>query len=329
MHRKSVVILFIMILTSAAVMGCSHTDGENNKHVMIETMSMTEKETPSETEQYIEVTLPEVTVKDEPETVTQAETVDCSQLLDGAKEVPVDTSSLWNEQELNNKDKRYPGFKAVALRTSTDKKLLKGIDNGDIRIIEDGNILLIFNGEKSIQIDTEGRNFFGDIGPTKSVLYEDVTGDGHDELILITQEAEIGVYSNGVYVIDLENFEQLSVASDNEIKKEAFSQIYPRIRMYIDNAGILYYVVGDAHDNKIKGSYDTSNGLTRPSAELSNISTMEVKNGIICYRGSVVFKDVNNELPEGVVPDEMCDVCVTLKYNSGTKTFEVDEVTVE
>ena len=28
MHRKSVVILFIMILTSAAVMGCSHTDGE-------------------------------------------------------------------------------------------------------------------------------------------------------------------------------------------------------------------------------------------------------------------------------------------------------------
>ena len=64
MHRKSVVILFIMILTSAAVMGCSHTDGENNKHVMIETMSMTEKETPSETEQYIEITLPEVTVKD-------------------------------------------------------------------------------------------------------------------------------------------------------------------------------------------------------------------------------------------------------------------------
>lgn len=53
MHRKSVVILFITILTSAAVMGCSHTDGENNKHVMIETMSMTEKETPSETEQYI------------------------------------------------------------------------------------------------------------------------------------------------------------------------------------------------------------------------------------------------------------------------------------
>ena len=85
MHRKSVVILFIMILTSAAVMGCSHTDGENNKHVMIETMSMTEKETPSETEQYIEITLPEVTVKDEPETVTQAETVDCSQLLDGPK----------------------------------------------------------------------------------------------------------------------------------------------------------------------------------------------------------------------------------------------------
>lgn len=148
MHRKSVVILFIMILTSAAVMGCSHTDGENNKHVMIETMSMTEKETPSETEQYIEITLPEVTVKDEPETVTQAETVDCSQLLDGAKEVPVDTSSLWNEQELNNKDKRYPGFKTVALRTSTDKRLLKGIDNGDIRIIEDDNILLIFNGER-------------------------------------------------------------------------------------------------------------------------------------------------------------------------------------
>ena len=56
---------------------------------------------------------------------------------------------------------------------------------------------------------------------------------------------------------------------------------------------------------------------------------MEVKNGIICYRGSVVFKDVNNELPEGVVPDEMCDVRVTLKYNSGMKTFEVDEVTVE
>ena len=118
--------------------------------------------------------------------------------------------------------------------------------------------MLIFNGEKSIQIDTEGRSFFGDIGPAQSVLYEDVTGDGHDELILITQEAEIGVYSNGVYVIDLENFEQLSVASNNEIKKEAFSQIYPRIRMYIDNAGMLYYVVGDAHDNKIKGSYDTS-----------------------------------------------------------------------
>ena len=127
--------------------------------------------------------------------------------MDGAKEVPVDTSSLWNEQELNNKDKRYPGFKTVALRTSTDKRLLKGIDNGDIRIIEDDNILLIFNGEKSIQIDTEGRSFFGDIGPAQSVLYEDVTGDGHDELILITKEAEIGVYSNGVYVIDLENFE--------------------------------------------------------------------------------------------------------------------------
>ena len=124
MHRKSVVILFIMILTSAAVMGCSHTAGENNKHVMIETMSMTEKETPSETEQYIEVTLPEVTVKDEPETVTQAETVDCSLLLDGTKEVPVDTSSLWNEQELDNKEERYPGFKAVALRTSTVKRLL-------------------------------------------------------------------------------------------------------------------------------------------------------------------------------------------------------------
>ena len=90
--------------------------------------------------------MPEVTVKDEPETVTQAETVDCSQLLDGAKEVPVDTSSLWNEQELDNKEERYPGFKAVALRTSTDKRLLKGIDNGDIRIIEDDNILLIFNG---------------------------------------------------------------------------------------------------------------------------------------------------------------------------------------
>ena len=43
MHRKSVVILFITILASAAVVGCSHTDGENNKHVMIETMSMTEK----------------------------------------------------------------------------------------------------------------------------------------------------------------------------------------------------------------------------------------------------------------------------------------------
>ena len=79
------------------------------------------------------------------------------------------------------------------------------------------------------------------------MLYEDVTGDGHDELILITKEAEIGVYSNGVYVIDLENFEQLSVASDNEIKNEAFSQIYPRIRMYIDNAGILYYAVSYTH----------------------------------------------------------------------------------
>lgn len=99
--------------------------------------------------------------------------------------------------------------------------------------------------------------------------------------------------------------------------------------MYIDNAGMLYYVVGDAYDNKIKGSYGTTNGLTRPSAELSNTSTMEVKNGIICYRGSVVFKDVNNELPEGVVPDKMCDVCVTLKYNSGTKIFAVDKVIVE
>lgn len=46
MHRKSVAILFIMILASAAVMGCSHTAGENNKHVIIETMSTTEKETP-------------------------------------------------------------------------------------------------------------------------------------------------------------------------------------------------------------------------------------------------------------------------------------------
>ena len=34
MHRKSVVILFITILASAAVVGCSHTDGENNKHGM-------------------------------------------------------------------------------------------------------------------------------------------------------------------------------------------------------------------------------------------------------------------------------------------------------
>ena len=115
----------------------------------------------------------------------------------------------------------------MALRTSTDKRLLKGIDNGDIRIIEDDNILLIFNGEKSIQIDTEGRSFFGDIGPAQSVLYEDVTGDGHDELILITKEAEIGVYSNGVYVIDLENFEQLSVHQIMRSKRRPFHRYIP------------------------------------------------------------------------------------------------------